>query len=67
MIYVDNMNTTYQDTITTFVLNKRLHHVVMLRIIENKEQLKYDMEIQNKNWMTGGPWYNPSICNKLHG
>ena len=25
------------------------------------------MEIQNSDWMTGGPWYNTSICKKLHG
>ena len=47
MIYVDNMNTTYQDIITTFVLNIMLHHVGMLWIIENNEQLKYDADIQH--------------------
>ena len=25
------------------------------------------MDIQNSDWLTGGPWYNTSICNKLHG
>ena len=25
------------------------------------------MEKQNSEWMTGGPWYNTSICNKLDG
>ena len=25
------------------------------------------MDIQNSYWMTGGPWYNTSICKKLHG
>ena len=44
-----------------------LHHVGMLWIIENHEQLKYDMDIHNSDWMTRGPWYNTSICNKLHG
>ena len=34
---VDNFNTTYHDIITTFVLNKRLHHVGMLWIIETLE------------------------------
>ena len=37
MIDVDNLNTTYQDIITTFVLNTMLHHVGMLWIIENHE------------------------------
>ena len=30
MIYLYNKNTTYQDIITTFVLNTMLHHVGML-------------------------------------
>ena len=25
------------------------------------------MEKHNSEWMTGGPWYNTSICKKLHG
>ena len=25
------------------------------------------MDKLNSKWMTGGPWYNKSICNKLHG
>ena len=61
------MNTTYQDIIPIFLLNTMLHHVGMLWIIENNEQLKYDMEEQNSDWMTGGPWYNICICRKLHG
>ena len=24
------------------------------------------MDIQNSDWSTGGPWYNTSICEKLH-
>ena len=23
------------------------------------------MDIQNSDWLTGGPWYNTSICKKL--
>ena len=44
-----------------------LHHVGMLWIIENHEQLKYDVDIQNSDWLKGGPWYNTYICNKLYG
>ena len=66
IIDVDNLNTTYQDIITTFVMNTMLHHVGMLWIIENDEQLKYDMDIQSSDWLTGGPWYNTYICKKLH-
>ena len=39
----------------------------MLWIIENYEELKYDMGIQNSDWLKGSPWYNTSICKKLHG
>ena len=44
---MNKMNTTYQDIITLFVLNKMLQHVRMLWIIEANEQLKYDMEKHN--------------------
>ena len=33
----------------------------------NHEELKYYMEKHNSECMTGGPWYNNSICKKLHG
>ena len=44
-----------------------IHHVGMILIIENHENLKYDMELQNSDRITGGPWYITSICKKLHG
>ena len=44
-----------------------LQHVGVLWIIETHEELKYDMDIQNSVWFTGGPWYNTYICKKLHG
>ena len=43
-----------------------LHHVGMLWIIETHEQLKYDTDKHNSEWMTGGPWYNTYICKKIH-
>ena len=61
MIDLGLLETDYQEIITTFVLNKLLHHVVMIWIIENYEDLKYDMEIQNSDWMTGDPWYKTFI------
>ena len=67
MIYLDLLETYYQDIITTFLLNKMLHHVGMIWIIENHEELKYDTEILNSDWLTGGPWYNTYICKKLYG
>ena len=62
-----NMNTNYKYTINKFVLNKMLHHVGMSRIIEINQQLEYDIEIHNPDWITGGPWYSIYICKKLHG
>ena len=47
IIYVDILDTTYQDIITTFVLNTMFHHVGMWWIMETHEQLKYDMDEQN--------------------
>ena len=44
-----------------------LHHVGMIWIIENHEELKYDADILNSDWLTGGPWHNTSICKKLYG
>ena len=44
-----------------------LKHVGMIWVIENHEELKYDMDVLNSDWLTGVPWYNTSICKKLHG
>ena len=66
MIYLDILETDYQEIITTFVLNTMLYHVGMIGMIENHEDLKYDTKIQKTDCMTGGPWYNTSICKKLH-
>ena len=55
MIDVDHLNNTYQDIITTFLLNKILHHFGMLWITETHEKLQHDMDKHNSEWMTGGP------------
>ena len=44
-----------------------LHSIGMIWIIENHEDLKYDTDIINSDRLIGGPWYNTSICKKLHG
>ena len=62
-----NKNTNYKDMITKFVLNTVLHHVGMSWIIENKQQLEYDIAKHNPDWITDVPWYNTYICRKLHG
>ena len=67
MIDVDLLDTNYQEIITTVVLNILLHHAGMIWIIEDNKKLKYDMDILYSYWLTGGPWYNRSICKKLYG
>ena len=47
MIDVDHFNTTYQDIITTLVLNTMLQNFGILWIIETHEQLQYDMDKHN--------------------
>ena len=47
LIDVDNLNTTYQNIIKTFVLNTMFHYVGMLWIIETHEKLQYDMDKHN--------------------
>ena len=48
------------------MLNTVLHNVCMLWIIETNQNLEYDRDKHNSDWMTGGTWYNISICKKLH-
>ena len=62
-----NMNTKYKHIITSFVLNKVLHHVGMSWIIEANKNLEYYMEEHNSYLITVGPWYNIFICKELHG
>ena len=64
---MDEMNTKYKYIITSIVLNTLLHHVVMSCIILSNNQLKYNMDKHSSDWITSGPWYNTSICKKLHG
>ena len=67
MIPMDIINTTYQDIIISFVLNTVLRHVDMLWIIKINQHLEYGTDKHNSYWMTGGLWYNTSVCKKLHG
>ena len=61
-------NTTFDEIITKFVLNAILHHVGMSWIISYNKEMKYEIEENNhQDWLNKGPWYNPSICLKLHG
>ena len=59
---------TLEELITKFVLNLILHHVGMLwRICSNKEMLYEIDESNHPYWLNKGPWYNTSICSRLHG
>ena len=35
-------------------------------IVEINQQLKYDIDKHNTDWITGGTGYNTYICKKLH-
>ena len=61
-------DTTLDEIITKFVLNAILHHVGMSWIMISNKEMKYDIDDNNhQDWLNKGPWYNTSICLKLHG
>ena len=61
-------NTTFEEMVTKFVLNAILHHVGMLCLISSNEEMKYEMDKNSHQaWLNKGPWYNTSICLRLHG
>ena len=48
-------NSTIEEMITQFVLNKILHHVGMLWIICSNKEIKYEMDkINHPNWLNKG-------------
>ena len=54
--------------ITKFVSNPILHHVGLSWIISSNEEMKYEIDKNNhQDWLNKVPWYNTSICLKLHG
>ena len=59
------MNTNYNSIITQFVLNIILNHLGISWIIGINQQLKYDIDKHNPDYITGGPFYNKYICKKL--
>ena len=59
---------TLEEMTTKVVLNEILHHVDMQWIIRSNKLMKYEIdESNNQDWLTKGPWYNKSICSRLHG
>ena len=60
-------NSTFEEMITKFVLNTILHHVGMSWIIRPNKEMKYKIDENNhQDWLNKSPWYNTSICLKLH-
>ena len=58
----------FNEIFTKFVLNTILHHVGMSWIISSNQEMEYEMDKNNhQDWLNKGPWYNTSICSKLHG
>ena len=58
----------FDEVITKFVLNEILHHVGMSWVISSNQEMEYEMDENNhQDWLNKGPWYNTSICSKLHG
>ena len=63
-----NFTWVYYEIVTKFVLNAMLHHVGMSWIIRSNREMEYEMnETNHQDWLNKGPWYNTSICSKLHG
>ena len=57
----------FEEMITTFLLNTILHHVGMSWIISSTNEMKYEIyEINYKDLLNKGPWYNTDICSRLH-
>ena len=53
--------------ISKSVLNTILYHVGLSWIICSNEELKYEIdEINHPDWLNKVPWYNTSICSRLH-
>ena len=63
-----NFTWLYNDIVTKFVLNTMLHHVGMSWIISSNQEMDYVINKTNhQDWLNKSPWYNTSICSKLHG
>ena len=63
-----NFTWVYDEIITKFLLNVIFHHVGISWIISSNQEMDYEMDKNNhQDWLNKGPWYNISICSKLHG
>ena len=41
------------------------HPVVLFWIINNNNNIKFDINVKVGQWMCKGPWYNTTICTEL--
>ena len=58
----------FDELIIKFLLNSILHNVGMSWIIISNQEINYEMDKNNhQDWSNKVPWYNISICWKLHG
>ena len=63
-----NFTWVYDEIVTKSFSNKMLHHVGMSWIISSNHEMEYKMDEHNhQDWLNKVPWYNTSICSKLHG
>ena len=42
-------------------------HVVLTWIIQSNQKLNFDSHHHCYSWIINGPWYNTTICSRLHG
>ena len=61
-------DTPIEEIITKTKLNAILHHMGMSWIICSNNKILYEIEESiHPDWLDNGPWYNTTICSKLHG
>ena len=54
--------------ITIYIFNAIVHHVGMSWIIRSNRETEYEIgKINHQDWLNKDPWYNTSICSRLHG
>ena len=62
-----NFTWVYDEIVTKCVLNAILHHVGISWIMISNREMEYEMnKTHHQDLLNKGPWYNTSICLKLH-
>ena len=60
-IYHLEIEQELNSVVTNFVLNSVFQHVGLLWIIENNNHYKFEMNLEDTQWMEKGSWYNKTI------